>query len=88
MPDRNRPVLWEVDLRLHREEAVDLALGGELGGELLEIDLLALLVALHLLVAFHLLFNIEIINSFDCGAFKKAGEFIIISITSSSISDQ
>ena len=39
MPDRNGLVVGEVDLGLGGEEAVDLALGGELGREVLLVDL-------------------------------------------------
>ena len=39
MPDRNGLVVGEVDLGLGGEEAEDLALGGELGREVLLVDL-------------------------------------------------
>lgn len=53
VPDRDGAVVGEVDLRLDGEEAVDLALGGELGCELLEVDALGLQAELHLLVLAH-----------------------------------
>ena len=53
MPDCDSAVVGKVDLRLDGEEAVDLALGGELGCELLEVDALGLQADLHLLVVVH-----------------------------------
>ena len=42
MPDRHGLVVGKIDLGLGGEEAVDLALGGELGREVLLVDRLAL----------------------------------------------
>ena len=61
MPDRHRLHLWQVDLGLDGKEAIDLRLGRELGGELLEVDDLRGRVDLHLFLAF-LVVKIQIIT--------------------------
>ena len=61
VPDRDGAVVGEVDLRLDGEEAVDLALGGELGGVVLDVHgdrrgfTRVLLLALHNRVSFKII---------------------------------
>ena len=64
MPDGDGLVGGQVDLRLHREEAVDLALRGKLGCEVLQVHVMDLAVVVHLLVGLHALLNSSIIESF------------------------
>ena len=53
MPDADRLVVREVDASLHRQEAVDLALGAELGAEALDVHGRGRGRGLHLLVVCH-----------------------------------
>ena len=61
MPDGHRSEARQVELALYRQEAVDVALGGELGGVVLDVHgdrrgfTRVLLLALHNLVSFKII---------------------------------